>query len=124
MSTKPTTVEEYIDAAPPGRRERLRELRALSLERAPLATEGLKWNSPAYWTGTILFVFSGHAKHCNVVFTPSTLEAFRVELEELGFELGAGSVKIPYDVAVPAELLGRMIAFRIREWDDGRVTWR
>ncbi|MDQ2624364.1 MAG: DUF1801 domain-containing protein, partial [Actinomycetota bacterium] len=77
MATKPTTVEEYIAAAPIERQNRLRELRALSLEHAPDAIEGLKWNSPAYWTETILFVFSGHAKHSNVVFTPSTLEAFR-----------------------------------------------
>lgn len=122
MATRPATVEEYIAAAPPERQERLRELRALSREHAPGATEGLKWNSPAYWTDTILFVFSGHAKHCNVVFTPSTLDAFRTEFG--GFELGAGSVKIPYDVAVPGEILGRMIDFRTREWDERGVTWR
>ena len=67
-------------------------------------------------------MFSGHQQHCNVVFTPSTLDAFQAELD--GFELGAGAVKIPYDVEVPRELLGRMMAHRVREWGDEGVTWR
>jgi len=124
MAMKPTTVDEYIATAPAARQQRLGELRALSLEHAPGATEGLKWGSPAYWTGVILFVFSGHAQHCNAVFTPSTLEAFRGELEAAGFELGAGAVKIPYGVELPSELLGRMMTHRVREWEDAGVTWR
>jgi len=121
MATKPTTVEEYVAAAPAERQDRLHELRALALGHAPQATEGLKWHVPAYWTGTILFAFSGHAKHSNFTFTPSTLEAFRDELGD--FELGKGSVKIPHDAVVPAEILGRMIAHRVREWDEEHVTW-
>jgi len=124
MTSKPTTVEEYIATAPRERRERLIELRALALENAPGATEGLKWNSPAYWTGTILFVFSGHSGHSNVVFTPSTLDEFRDELEAEGFELGKGSVRVPHEREVPRELLGRMITRRLREWEENRVTWK
>lgn len=122
MATRPTSVGEYIAAAPEAHRDRLSALRWLCLEHAGHATEGLKWGSPAYWTETILFVFSGHAKHSNVVFTPSTLEAFRDRLG--GFELGKGSVKVPYDAELPAETLGQMMAFRVREWGEGRVTWR
>lgn len=121
MGSKPTTVEEYIASFPDEVRPRLRELRALSRTNAPDATEGLKWGDPAYSLGTILFIFSGHRKHANVVFTPSTLNAFSGEL--VGFETGKGSVKIPYDRSVPTRVLGEMIAYRIREYEVDGVNW-
>jgi uncharacterized protein YdhG (YjbR/CyaY superfamily) len=70
---------------------------------------------------TILFIFGGYKKHANFVFTPSTREAFADELA--GFKTGKGSVQLPYDAPVPAELLGRMIAHRIREFSDEGVRW-
>ncbi len=41
--SKPTTVAEYIAAAPEHAREKLRELRDLLKSVAPNATEELKW---------------------------------------------------------------------------------
>lgn len=120
----PTTVDEYLEAAPAASLEHLRALRALSLERTPGATEGLKWGKLAFSTEVILFVVSAHAQHCNVVFTPSTLEAFRPELEAAGFELGKGSVKLPHSAALPLELIGRMMTYRLHEWQDDGVSWR
>lgn len=120
----PTTVDEYLATAPAAALEHLRALRALSLERTPGATEGLKWGKLAYSTQVILFVLSAHAQHCNVVFTPSTLEVFRPELEAAGFELGKGSVKLPHSAELPLELLGRTMTHRVREWSDEGVSWR
>ena len=71
--------------------------------------------------GTILFVFSGHKQHTNVVFTPSTLHAFVGELE--GYETGKGSVKLPYSAPVPSELLGQFIHHRRRENEEDGVGW-
>ncbi|WGW10582.1 DUF1801 domain-containing protein [Saxibacter everestensis] len=121
MTTKPETVEQYIDSFPDVVRQRLQELRELSRSNAPDAVEGLKWGSPAYSSGTILFVFSGHKKHANFVFTPSTLRAFIDELD--GYATGKGSVQLPYDKPVPSEVLGRMIGYRIREYEDDGVKW-
>lgn len=89
-----------------------------------MSRKGSSGAAPAYWTGVILFVFSGHLDHCNVVFTPSTLEAFRGELEEVGLEHGKGAVKIPHAADLPRELLARMMTHRVREWEDGGVPWR
>lgn len=120
--TKPTTVDEYVDAAPEVRLPVLRRLRELALANAPDATEGLKWSHPAYWTSTILFVFSGHKEHASIVFTPSTRVAFDDELT--GFETGAGSVRLPYDRPLPEDLIARMIRYRVRELAEDGVTWR
>ena len=45
---KPSTVYEYIDAAPPLGRALLTELRSLSREAVPDAVEQIKWGHPAY----------------------------------------------------------------------------
>ncbi|MEV7647865.1 DUF1801 domain-containing protein [Arthrobacter sp. NPDC089319] len=119
---KPKTVDEYLAAFPEDAREVLLELRALSRTQVSEASEALKWGSPAYsLDGTIMFVFAGYRQHANFVFTPSTRAAFADELTD--FRTGKGSVQLPYKQPVPAELLGRMIAYRIREFRDDGVLW-
>lgn len=123
MAARPTTVDEYIDRLSPPARERVSELRALARAAAPEATETLKWGAPAYVhrSGVILFVVSGHKAHANVVFTPTTRQAFDDELTE--YETGKGSVKLPYDGTVPTDLLTRMIHYRTREHEVDGVKW-
>jgi uncharacterized protein YdhG (YjbR/CyaY superfamily) len=120
---KPTTVEEYIAALEEPAASRMRELRTLAREAAPEAGEALKWGSPAllHPSGMILLICSAHRRHANFTVTPSTREAFTEDLT--GFETGKGSVKLPYDVPVPAALLRRMIAYRLREYEEDGVTW-
>jgi uncharacterized protein YdhG (YjbR/CyaY superfamily) len=120
---KASTVDEYYDGLSGDTATLLAELRRLGRAAAPAATEAIKWRHPAFVhpAGTILFMFSAHKSHVNVVFTPSTHDAFAGELT--GFETGKGSVKLPYGSAVPAELLQRMMTFRIREFEDDGVKW-
>jgi uncharacterized protein YdhG (YjbR/CyaY superfamily) len=66
-------------------------------------------------------MISGHARHANIAFTPSTREAFDADLA--GFETGKGTVKLPYGEPLPADLLRRMVAFRVREHEDDGVLW-
>jgi uncharacterized protein YdhG (YjbR/CyaY superfamily) len=118
-----STVDEYYDGLSGDVATLLRELRRLGRAAAPAATEAIKWRHPAFVhpAGTILFMFSAHKSHVNVVFTPSTREAFAGVLT--GFETGKGSVQLPYGSTVPDDLLLRMMAFRIREFEDDGVKW-
>lgn len=118
-----SSVEDYINKFSPPARQLLEELRRLSQTSAPDADEQLKWGQPAYVhaDGVILFVFSGHKNHANFTFTPSTKEAFVADLRD--FKTGKGSVSLAYDAEPPAELLGRMIAYRLREHEDDGVGW-
>ncbi|WP_166821968.1 iron chaperone [Brevibacterium limosum] len=121
-TSKPTTVDGYIASFDDERhRLFLAKLRELSLAAAPQAEESLKWGSPAYALGSILFVFAGYKKHANFVFTPSTKEAFADHLQD--FDTGKGSIKLPYDEEIPVELLTAMIAHRIREFVVDGVKW-
>jgi uncharacterized protein YdhG (YjbR/CyaY superfamily) len=120
---RPQTIDEYLEGFTGQGRELLEQVRALAHDGVPEATEAVKWGHPAWVhpSGTILFVVSGHAKHANFTFTPSTREAFEAEL--VGFATGKGSVKLPYGQPLPYDLLRRMIAFRLREHEDHGVLW-
>jgi uncharacterized protein YdhG (YjbR/CyaY superfamily) len=123
MTEVPSTVDEYIRAFGEKERSRLAELRAVVRAGAPHAVEELKWRAPAFVhpDGVILVMLSGHKLHTNVVFTPSTKDAFAEELE--GLETGKGSVKIPYVDPVPRALLKRMVQHRVHEYEDQGVKW-
>jgi uncharacterized protein YdhG (YjbR/CyaY superfamily) len=120
---RPRTIDEYLDGFTGQARELLEHLRALAGKAAPKATEAIKWGYPAWVhsSGTILFMVSGHTKHAGMAFTPSTREAFDRDLT--GFDVGKGTIKLPYDKPVPDALLRRMIAFRIREHEKDGVLW-
>ncbi|HLS15378.1 MAG TPA: DUF1801 domain-containing protein [Beutenbergiaceae bacterium] len=121
--SKPTTVEEYLATFNEPAVGLLRDLRRLCTESAPDCTEQLKWGHPAYVhpDGVIMFVFSGHANHANIAFTPSTKEAFDAELG--GFQTGKGRLALPYGDPLPEELIGRMIQFRLAEYAERGVKW-
>lgn len=120
---RPQTIDAYIEGFVGQARELLEQLRALIRETAPNATEAIKWGHPAWVhpSGTILFVISGHAKHVNFAFTPSTRQAFDTDLSDVA--TGKGTVKLPYGSPVPTDLLRRMIAYRVREHEDDGVLW-
>ncbi|MGV2820165.1 MULTISPECIES: iron chaperone [Brevibacterium] len=120
--SRPGNVDEYIatfDSVE--QQDFLRHLRDLSREHAPTAGEGLKWGNPAYFLDTILFAFAGYQRHANVVFTPSTKDAFADRLTD--FDTGKGSIRLPYDEEIPDALLAEMIAYRIREFEVDGVKW-
>ncbi len=121
-TSKPASVDEYIASFDDEQhRDFLTRLRELSRAAAPQAEESLRWGSPAYALDSILFVFAGYKKHANVVFTPSTKEAFADRLQD--FDTGKGSIKLPYGDEIPTELLTEMIAHRIREFEVDGVKW-
>lgn len=121
--SKPTTVDEFFEQFHGPARSTLNQLRAVADQAAPDTYTALKWGSPAWIhaSGTILFIVDGFKHHANVVFTPSTRQAFDDELAT--FQTGKGSVKIPYTEAVPRRLLQRMVAYRIREHEQDGILW-
>lgn len=123
-SVKPTTVDEYHAALEGPAAELMAALRTLVREELPQSTEAVKWGAPAtlHPSGMILLVCSAHRKQVNFTVTPSTREAFAEELAD--YETGKGSVQLVYGTPPPTDLLRRMIAYRLREYEDDGVTWR
>lgn len=119
--TKPTTVTEYIDAAPQAAREKLREIRAILQEVAPGATETLKWGTPVFEAERILFSYAAFKSHLNFMPTRSTLEQFKAELAE--YETGRDTIRFPYDEPLPKALIQRISAHRVREVMEEGSLW-
>jgi|SRR5690625_111267 len=121
--TKPQTVDEFLQGHSGPARALLLRLRELRQFAGPGATEAVKWGHPAvlHAQGVILFVYSAHKYHANIVFTPSTRAAFADALT--GFKTGKGSVSLPYEGAFPAELLREMVKFRVTEFEEHGVKW-
>jgi len=81
-SKRPTTIAEYIQAAPLEGQPHLRRLFAILKSVAPEAGEAIKWGTPFFVEPRFLFAFSAHKAHLSFAPTAPALEAFRKELEE------------------------------------------
>lgn len=123
MTARPSTVGDYIDALPDPAGDRMTALRELIHAAAPDLVEDLKWGAPAYLhaDGVIMLMMSAHKAHASVAFTPSTRESFAAELG--AFSTGKGSITLPYDHDIPTDLLGRMVRYRVREYENDGVKW-
>src|SRR5581483_9397739 len=107
-----TTIDEYIAEFPPETRAVLQEVRALIRASAPDAVETISYAIPTFdLNGKHLVHFAGFAKHIGFYPTASGIEAFQEELK--GYKSARGSVQFPLDQPMPADLIRRIIAFRV-----------
>jgi uncharacterized protein YdhG (YjbR/CyaY superfamily) len=113
MATKrPTTIAEYIRAAPREGQPHLRRLHALLKSVAPEAQEAIKWGSPFFVEPRFLFAFSAHKAHVSFAPMADGLEAFRKELK--GHKTTTNFLQIPYDEPLPEDLIRRIAEYRVR----------
>jgi uncharacterized protein YdhG (YjbR/CyaY superfamily) len=119
--TKPTTVDEYIRAAPKEAQAKLRELRAILKKVAPKAEEKMKWGSPVFEEKRILFSFTAYKSHINFMPTGPAMKPFAKELA--GFTTGKDTIQLPYDKPLPKTLIRKIAAFRLKEVREKDALW-
>ena len=108
-SKRPTTIPEYIAAAPRAGQPHLRRLYAILKSVAPKATETIKWGTPFFVEPKFLFAFSGHKAHVSFAPMAAALKPFAKELAK--HETTKNFLKVPYDEPLPEALI-RKIAKR------------
>jgi uncharacterized protein YdhG (YjbR/CyaY superfamily) len=118
---RPTTVTEYINAAPEAAQAKLNEIRSILKEVAPDATEALKWGSPVFEEKRILFSYSAYKSHLNFMPTRSALEPFKEELAE--YTTGKDTIQFPYDKPLPKALIVKIAAYRAWEVREKDSKW-
>jgi uncharacterized protein YdhG (YjbR/CyaY superfamily) len=118
---KPTTIDEYIEAAPKQAHDKLRELRSILKEVAPDAKEQIKWGQPVFEEKRILFSFAAFKSHLNFMPTGSTLDAFTTELA--GYKTGKGTIQFPYDKPLPKLLIKKIAVHRARDVRENDARW-
>jgi uncharacterized protein YdhG (YjbR/CyaY superfamily) len=118
---RPTDITEYINAAPKEVRKKLREMHACLRKAVPGAKQGLKWGVPAFSHKRILFTFAAFKHHIGFYPTPSAMRAFKKELSK--YKTGKGSIQFPLDKPLPAPLIRKIAAFRVKESKEKDVRW-
>jgi uncharacterized protein YdhG (YjbR/CyaY superfamily) len=112
--TAVTSIDEYIAEFPDETREMLEEMRALVRSVAPDATETISYAIPTFdLNGKHLVHFAGFKKHIGFYPVPSGIEAFKDELSQ--YKSGKGSAQFPLGEPLPADLVRRVVEFRVRE---------
>lgn len=114
MQTDFDSVEEYINSFPEETQLILNNIRKVIKEKAPDAVESISYQMPAYKTqGKPLVYFAAFKNHFGFYATPSGHAEFSDELSN--YKQGKGSVQFPLNKPIPYDLIGRIIAFRVRE---------
>ena len=112
----PATVEDYLAALSTERRERIEAIRRTVAAAAPMATESIAYQMPAFRShgGQFLVSFAAWKQH------DSLFPASEAVVEALGDELtpylaGKGTIRFPADRPIPADLIARIVAVRVAE---------
>jgi uncharacterized protein YdhG (YjbR/CyaY superfamily) len=111
--TRPKDIDEYIARFPIDVQKLLQQVRATIREAAPDAEEAIAYQMPTFRLEGNLVHFAAFKKHIGFYPTSSGIEKFK---DELSVYKGAkGSVQFPLDKPIPLDLIGRIVAFRVKE---------
>jgi len=119
---KPTSIEEYIDAAPVESQDKLRQMHQCVRESATGAIESLKWGMPAYSHQKILVTYAAFKHHIGFYPMPSAIKAFANDLKK--YKTAVGSVQFPLDQKLPLALIKKIVKFRVKESEAGIIKWK
>ena len=110
---RPTTIAEYIRAAPREGQPHLRRVYAILKSVAPEAEQVIKWGTPFFVEPRFLFAFSAHKSHLSFAPTAKALAAFRAELKN--HSTTKNMLKISYNEPVPEDLIRKLAQFSVRD---------
>ena len=111
---KPQTVDEYIDSFDEPVREKLCEIRRIFLEVLPDAQECISWSMPTYRKGRNIIHFAASRKHVGIYPGGEATAVFAKELKE--YDTSKGTIRLPYDKPIPAELLKKIALWCYQEY--------
>ena len=118
---RPSTVEEYIAAAPAEGQAALRKLHGILKQAAPEATVAIKWGNPFFVEPRFVYAFSAHKAHLSFAPGPEAMAHFADELKSQ--RTTRHFLQVPYTAALPADLIRRMAEYCVAtvaaRTDDG-----
>lgn len=122
---KVASVDEFFERLDETQRPHLEALREISLAEAAKAgvAEEVKFNYPAYTSGVMVWTLQCFKKHCSIRFPVSFFAAWRDEVAAAGYEAIDGALKIRWDQPVPTELIHRLVAARLEDFEAGNTVW-
>ena len=110
---KPKNIDEYIAAQDESIQPRLNDIRSVLRAALPEAEERISWSMPTYWKGRNIIHFAASKKHLGIYPGDEAVAVFEEELAD--YDVSKGTIRIPYDKELPAELIKK-----IAEWCYGK----
>ncbi len=110
---KPQNIDEYIAAQDESIQPRLNDIRSVLRAALPEAEERISWSMPTYWKGRNIIHFAASKKHLGIYPGDEAVVEFEEELAD--YDVSKGTIRIPYDKELPAELIKK-----IAEWCYGK----
>ena len=108
----PTTIDEYIAAAPREVRPILEKIRKTIQKAAPAAQEKISYQIPTFTLQGNLVHFAAFQKH--IGFYPPVRDK-KVRIEASVYAGEKGNLRFPLDRPIPYALIGRIVKARVRE---------
>lgn len=107
------SIDEYIKQFPEDIQILLNELRMIIKEKAPTATEQIKWKMPTFFLNKNLIHFSAEKRHIGLHVGGSAIEHFKSRLD--GFKFSKGTIQLPYDKPLPKGFIEEIVGFNVME---------
>jgi uncharacterized protein YdhG (YjbR/CyaY superfamily) len=113
MTTRPSTIDQYISSFPEATQVLLQEIRAAIQKAAPNAEECIGYGIPTFKLNGNLVHFAGYKNHLGFYPGADGIAAFERELS--AYKRAKGSVQFPIDKKMPLALIGRIVKYRVRQ---------
>ena len=110
--SKPTTIADYIEAAPAAGHPVLKELYAILKQAAPEAEEAIKWGTPFFIEPRFVCAFSAHKAHASFAPPAAALEHFKEALQ--GTKTTKGTIVLPYGKPLPVALIRQIAEYSVK----------
>jgi uncharacterized protein YdhG (YjbR/CyaY superfamily) len=118
----PTSIDEYIAAAPSKVQPILEKIRRTIAGAAPGAEEIISYRMPAFRLHGILVYFAAFRNHIGL-YPPVSGDA-KLEKALLPYAGPKGNLKFPLDQPIPYDLIKRVVLLRVKQASAGAVAKR
>lgn len=107
------SIDEYLANFPNEIQEKLETIRQTIHAVVPGAKEVISYQIPCFSMNGPIVYFSAFKNHIAVAAPPPTIEVFKDELS--GYKTSLSVFQIPYDQAIPKELISKIVKYRAAE---------
>jgi len=114
-TTKPGSIDDYIEAYPKDIQKRLKQIRSTIKKAVPEAEETISYGMPTFnLNGRYLVYFAAYKKHIGLYPVPSGNKEFEKDFSFYKTS-GRGTIQFPLDKPMPLDLITKIVKFRIKE---------
>jgi uncharacterized protein YdhG (YjbR/CyaY superfamily) len=113
MTTKFSTIDEYIAAQDDEKKPVLQQFRKIIKAAAPQAHEVISYGMPAFKFNSVLVYFSAMKEHYGFYPTSKPIEVFKDKLKP--YKTSKGAIQFPADKPLPKKLITEIVKYRLKE---------